>query len=75
VDQFSGSSHKANLADGSPGASEPKLEDVRSAADAESLVDELTRLGETRHYAKRTFLVFVVIVVLLAIVTVVVVSR
>jgi hypothetical protein len=48
---------------------------IRSAADAESLVDELTRLGDTRHYTKRTFLVFVVIAVLLAIVSVVIVSR
>ena len=48
---------------------------IRSAADAESLVDELTRLGVTRGYAKRTFLVFVVIAVLLAIVSVVIVSR
>jgi hypothetical protein len=48
---------------------------IRSAADAESLVDELTRLGDTRYYAKRTFLVFVVIAVLLAIVSVVIVSR
>jgi hypothetical protein len=48
---------------------------IRSAADAESLVIELTRLGDTRHYAKRTFLVFVVIAVLLAIVSVVIVTR
>ena len=48
---------------------------IRSAADAESLVDELTRLGDTHYYAKRTFLVFVVIAVLLAIVSVVIVSR
>lgn len=47
---------------------------IRSAADAESLVDELTRLGVTRSYAKRTFLVFVVIAVLLATVSVVIVS-
>jgi hypothetical protein len=48
---------------------------IRSAANAESLVDELTRLGETRHYAKRTFLVFVVIAVLLAMVSVGIASR
>jgi hypothetical protein len=48
---------------------------IRSAADAESLVDELTRLGDTRHYAKRTFLVFVVIAVLLAMVSVVIAGR
>jgi hypothetical protein len=49
-------------------------EAIRSAADAESLVDELTRLGVTRGYAKRTFFVFVVIAVLLATVSVVIVS-
>jgi hypothetical protein len=48
---------------------------IHSAADAESLVDEVTRLGETRHYAKRTFLVFVVIAILLAVVSVVMASR
>jgi hypothetical protein len=48
---------------------------IRSAADAESLVDEATRLGDTRHYAKRTFLVFVVIAMLLAMVSVVIASR
>jgi hypothetical protein len=48
---------------------------IRSATDAESLVDEVTRLGVTRHYAKRTFLVFVVIAVLLAVVSVVIASR
>jgi hypothetical protein len=30
---------------------------IHSAADSESLVDEVTRLAITRHYAKRTFLV------------------
>jgi hypothetical protein len=39
---------------------------IRSAADAQSLVDEVTRLGDMRHYAKRTFLVFVVIATSLA---------
>jgi hypothetical protein len=48
---------------------------IRSAANAESLVDEVTRLGDTRHYAKRTFLVFVVIAMLLAVVSVVIASR
>jgi hypothetical protein len=48
---------------------------IRSAADAELLVDEVTRLGDTRHYAKRTFLVFVVIAMLLAVVSVVIASR
>ena len=48
---------------------------ICSAADAESLVDEVTRLGDTRHYAKRTFLVFVVIAMLLAVVSVVIASK
>jgi hypothetical protein len=48
---------------------------IRSAADAESLVDEVTRLGDTRHYAKRTFLFFVVIAMLLAVVSIVIASR
>jgi hypothetical protein len=57
-----------------PGRASRVKQAIRSAADAESLVDELTRLGVTRHYAKRTFLVFVVIAVLLATVSVVIVS-
>jgi hypothetical protein len=39
---------------------------IRSAPDAESLLLDVTRLGDTRHYAMRTFLVFVVIAILLA---------
>ena len=51
------------------------IDGICSAADAESLVDEVTRLGDTRHYAKRTFLVFVVIAMLLAVVSVVIASK
>ena len=45
---------------------------ISSAANAESLLLEVTRLGDTRHYAQRTFLVFVVIATLLAVVAVVI---
>jgi hypothetical protein len=47
---------------------------IRDAADAESLVVEVTRLGDTRHYAKWTFLVFVMIAMLLAVASVVIAS-
>jgi hypothetical protein len=43
---------------------------IRSAAEAESWVDEVTRLGNTRAL-KRAFLVLVVIAMLLAMVSVV----
>jgi hypothetical protein len=48
---------------------------IRSAANAESLLDDVTRLGDTRHYAMRTFIVFVVIAILLAIVSILIASR
>jgi hypothetical protein len=54
----------------------PQVENaIRSAANAESLLDDVTRLGDTRHYAMRTFIVFVVISILLAIVSILIASR
>jgi hypothetical protein len=47
---------------------------IRSAAELESWVDEVTRLGDTRAL-KRAFLVLVVIAMLLAMVSVVICER
>ena len=48
---------------------------IRSAANAESLLVDVTRLGDTRQYAMRTFTVFVVIAILLALVSILIASR
>jgi hypothetical protein len=48
---------------------------IRSEVNAESLLVDVTRLGDTRQYAMRTFTVFVVIAMLLALVSILVASR
>jgi hypothetical protein len=65
----------ANRAGGSRAERAEVKKAIRSAADAEWWVDEVTRLGDTRHYAKRAFLVLVVIAMLLAMVSVVICER
>lgn len=48
---------------------------VRSAANAESLVIEVTRLGDTLRYARRTLLVLVMLAMVIAAVSVIVATR